>query len=165
MALLYAVYDTPIDDITLISNSKRLIGLLFGAQDPIGMVNDENTVLYDGIVEINQFFFGQRKVFDLKLDPGGDGFRNVSDFDHKVYDFVLGIGFGQTFTYEEVACAIGEPDKVGEVKKCLENNPLPIFVPCHRVVESEEDLGVYCGGVELKRRILALEKAVLEKGR
>ena len=67
LASQYAIYDTLIDDITMISDGVGLTGLLFGAVDPIDSLNEENVLLYDTICELNQYFFGQRKKFDIKL--------------------------------------------------------------------------------------------------
>jgi methylated-DNA-[protein]-cysteine S-methyltransferase len=89
MPLRYAVYDTSIGDVTLMANDKALDRIIFGAVDPTGAVNEENAVLYDAIIELNQFFFHQRKTFDLKLQPEG------SDFEKKVWAFVQTIPLRQ----------------------------------------------------------------------
>ena len=80
MASQYAIYDTLIDDITMISDGVGLTGLLFGAVDPIDSLNEENVLLYDAICELNQYFFGQRKKFDIKLVYNG------SPFEMKLFD-------------------------------------------------------------------------------
>jgi Methylated DNA-protein cysteine methyltransferase len=90
MPLRYAVYDTSIGDVTLIANDKALTGMIIGAVDPQGAINEENAVLYDAIIELNQFFFRQRKTFDLKLQPEG------TDFEKKVWAFVQTIPYGKT---------------------------------------------------------------------
>jgi methylated-DNA-[protein]-cysteine S-methyltransferase len=158
MPLRYAVYDTQIGDVTIIANEKALTGLLFGAVDPVGAVNEENAVLYDAIIEINQFFFGQRKNFDLKLQPEG------TDFEKKVWDYVrLNIPYGKTMTYEEVAAGIGEPNADRAVGAALNKNPIPLFIPCHRVIGKSGSLVGYVGGLELKKNILAMEKKNVDR--
>lgn len=153
MPLRYAVYDTAVGDVTLIANDKALTGLLFGAVDPIGALNEENAVLYDGIIELNQFFHDQRKSFDLRLQPQG------TDFEKKVWDFVKTIPYGKTMTYEEVAVGIGEPNSDRAVGMALNHNPIPLFIPCHRVIGKNGTLTGYIGGLELKKWLLAKEKA------
>ncbi|MFA6619832.1 MAG: methylated-DNA--[protein]-cysteine S-methyltransferase [Bacilli bacterium] len=157
MPLRYAVYDTSIGDVTLIANDKALTGLIFGAVDPTGAVNEENAVLYDAIIELNQFFFHQRKTFDLKLQPEG------SDFEKKVWAFVAGISYGKTMSYEEVAEGIGEPNGERSVGTALNRNPIPLFIPCHRVVGKNGALSGYVGGTELKKWLLQMEKNNVNK--
>ena len=147
--LSYWIYDTPAGDVTVLATEKAVVELLFGAQDPLGAKNDENIHQYDAIIELNQYFYGQRKAFDLAIAyQGGEAGR--------VYDAVRSIPYGSTKTYEEVAkIAKSKPEKV---KEFLLHNPIPILIPCHRAVEGENDLGIYCGDVELKRKLLRMEK-------
>lgn len=152
MPLRYAVYDTAIGDVTLIANDKALTGLIFGAVDPAGALNEENAVLYDAIIEINQYCFGQRKAFDLKLQPEG------TDFEKKTWDFVRTIPYGKTMTYEEVAAGIGEPNADRSVGMALNHNPIPLFIPCHRVIGKNGSLVGYIAGLELKKKLIQMEK-------
>lgn len=157
MPLRYAVYDTAAGDVTIIANDKAVTGLLFGAVDPAGAINEENAVLYDGIIEINQYFFRQRKSFDLKLQPEG------TDFEKKVWEFVKTIPYGKTMTYEEVAQGIGEPNGERSVGMALNHNPIPLFIPCHRVIGKNGALTGYVGGLELKKALLNMEKSNADK--
>ncbi len=147
--LNYWIYDTPAGDVTVISNEKAVVGLLFGAVDPEGAVNLENIHQYDAIIELNQYFYGQRKKFDLSIayEPGESA---------RIYDAVREIPYGKTKTYEEIAKLA--KSKADKVRDALSHNPIPILIPCHRVVESEEDIGVYCGDIELKKKLLNMEK-------
>lgn len=152
--LSYWIYDTPAGDVTVLANDKAVVELLFGAQDPQGAVNDENIHQYDAIIELNQYFYGQRKVFDLAIAyQGGEAGR--------VYDAVRSIPYGSTKTYEEVAkLAKSKPEKV---KDFLLHNPIPILIPCHRVIASDKDLGIYCGDLELKKKLLRMEKTNVDR--
>ena len=113
----------------MISDGVGLTGLLFGAVDPIDSLNEENVLLYDAICELNQYFFGQRKKFDIKLVYNG------SPFEMKLFDYIRTIPYGETRTFEEVAEAIGEPNSSKAVANALAHNPIPIFIPDHRVLE------------------------------
>jgi len=148
----YAVYDTPAGDVTIVAVGKKIRYLLFGSHDPIGAINQENTTLYDCIVELNQYFYGQLAKFSLPLSLEGLG-----DFERRVYEFVETIAYGSKATYEEVAAAIGEPAATNAVQLALEHNPIPVLIPCHRVVKSEEDIGTFVDKIDLKRKMLELE--------
>ena len=152
MASQYAIYDTLIDDITMISDGVGLTGLLFGAVDPIDSLNEENVLLYDAICELNQYFFGQRKKFDIKLVYNG------SPFEMKLFDYIRTIPYGETRTFEEVAEAIGEPNSSKAVANALAHNPIPIFIPDHRVVGKDGSLNSCSSSIEFKKFFLELEK-------
>lgn len=153
----YAIYDTLIDDVTMISNGNALIGMIFNAADPLDSVNEEDVLLYDSICELNQYFFGQRKKLDIKLYYQG------SPFEIKVYDYVRTIPYGETKTYEEVAEAIGEPNSTKAVINALSHNPIPVFIPDHRVIGNDGNLVSYCSSLELKKYFLDLEKKYSDK--
>lgn len=148
----YGIYDTLIDDVTMLSDGKSLIGMLFGAIDPLDATYEENVLLYDSICELNQYFFGQRKQFDIKLS-----YAACSPFEIKLFDYVRTIPYGQTKTYDEVAEAIGEPNASKAVMNALSHNPIPVFIPDHRVVAKNGTLGSYCAPLELKKFFLDIE--------
>ena len=158
MALQYAVYDTKLGDVTIVSRGKYLVSLIFGSHDPIGAINEENVALYDAIIEINKYFNGERLAFNNPIQP-----VIATEFDKKVYEYVLTIPYAETRTYQDVAEAIGEPNAEKQVMNVLAKNPLPLFIPCHRVVGKTGNLGVYVGGLELKRKIINYEKALMSK--
>jgi len=147
----YAVYDTEAGNVTLLADKKCLVGLLFGSRDPEGAINEENAALYDGIIELNQYFFGQRKTFDLKLH------LSVSDEANKVLEYVKSIPYGKTKTYAEVAADLGSSFTSEIVETILLNNPIPLIIPCHRVVKSPTEYGKYRGGDVLKSMLLKME--------
>lgn len=153
MALRYAVYDTAAGDVTIIADEKAVLGLKYGAIDIPGALNEENTVLYDAIVELNQYFFGQRKSFDLRLKPEG------SEFEQKVYQSLLNIPYGETRSYEQVAESIGDKKAAKAVGMAINRNPIPLFIPCHRVIGKKGDLVGYLGGLDLKKKLISMEKS------
>lgn len=151
MAKYYAVYDTIIGDITLVANDRGLTNFYFGPLDPQDASNEENTILYDAITELNQFLFGQRKNFDIPLRP------DVSEFEMKVLEAVKKIPYGHRKSYEEIAEEIGEPNATRAVGNALNKNPLPIYIPCHRVIGKNGSMVGYAGPLELKKSLLDLE--------
>jgi methylated-DNA-[protein]-cysteine S-methyltransferase len=105
--------------------------------------------------EIDEYFAGRRNRFDLPLD-----FRLSHGFRRTVLSRLLEIGYGRTASYAAVAAAAaGSPRAVRAVGTACATNPLPLVVPCHRVVRSNGLIGGYAGGPEAKKTLLALEAA------
>ena len=96
-------------------------------------------------------------TFDLPLSPGG------TPFQRQVWEALTAIPYGETRTYGEVAAAIGRPRAVRAVGQADHRNPLPILIPCHRVVGADGSLTGYAGGLALKRALLALEGAPVSR--
>ena len=104
--------------------------------------------------QLDEYFAGRRHAFDLPLDwTLSKGFRSV------VLHTLPGIGYGHTASYAAVARLTGNPNAVRAVGSACATNPLPVVVPCHRVVRSDGAMGGYLGGVEAKRMLLGLEAA------
>jgi methylated-DNA-[protein]-cysteine S-methyltransferase len=104
--------------------------------------------------ELDEYFAGGRRSFDVPLDWRlSAGFRNI------VLQHLPEIGYGHTASYAAVAQLAGNPKAVRAVGSACATNPLPVVVPCHRVVRSDGGMGGYLGGVEAKRTLLALEAA------
>jgi len=104
--------------------------------------------------ELDEYFAGRRRVFDLPLDMRlAHGFRRI------VLTHLRDIAYGSTESYAVVAAAAGSPAAVRAVGTACANNPLPVVVPCHRVVRSDGSSGQYLGGPEAKRQLLSLERA------
>jgi len=102
--------------------------------------------------QIVEYLEGKRQEFELELDPLG------TPFQRKVWDALLEIPYGQTRSYQEVARRIRKPNAVRAVGTANGSNPLSLVVPCHRVINSGGGLGGYGGGLDLKRRLLAMEQ-------
>ncbi|HYU03045.1 MAG TPA: methylated-DNA--[protein]-cysteine S-methyltransferase [Jatrophihabitantaceae bacterium] len=104
--------------------------------------------------ELDEYFAGRRRVFDLPLDM-----RLAHGFRRTVLTHLRDIAYGSTESYAVVAAAAGSPAAVRAVGTACANNPLPVVVPCHRVVRSDGSTGQYRGGPEAKRQLLSLERA------
>src|SRR5207247_11158259 len=104
--------------------------------------------------ELEEYFAGRRTAFDLPLDM-----RLARGFRRTVLAHLPEIGYGHTASYAAVATAAGSPRAVRAVGTACATNPLPVVVPCHRVVRSDGTIGQYVGGVEAKHMLLALESA------
>jgi len=102
-------------------------------------------------IQINQYLTGQRKSFELSLN------LEVSPFQEQVLKQVAAIPYGRTATYGAIASAIGKPGASRAVGTANARNPLPLVIPCHRVVTSH-GLGGYGGGLDMKKKLLAIEQ-------
>jgi O-6-methylguanine DNA methyltransferase len=111
------------------------------------------------IQQILEFLEAKRERFDLRLDVRGTSFQRA------VYQEVADIAYGETRSYADVARAIGRPRAVRAVGAANGANPLPLIVPCHRVVASSGQLQGYAGGLDLKARLLAMEQREPAPGR
>ena len=100
------------------------------------------------------YFAGERRTFDLPLAPQG------TQFQLKVWNTLAKIPFGATWSYRDIAIAIGEPKAMRAVGAANGRNPLPIVLPCHRVIGADGSLTGFGGGLPLKRFLLELEGAV-----
>lgn len=118
-------------------------------------VSRDNAVLRLTAEQLQQYFAGERTVFDLPLAQGVG-----TAFQRQVWQSLLGIASGATSTYGAIGQAIGKPKAVRAVGAAVGRNPISIIVPCHRVVGSDGSLTGYAGGVERKQALLQLEGAL-----
>lgn len=108
-------------------------------------------MLQQALGQLQAYFAGQRRTFDLPLDLYG------SPFQQAVWRLLLEIPYGETRSYAHLAAALGRPHAARAVGQANGANPLPIVVPCHRVIQADGSLGGYGGGLPLKRALLELE--------
>jgi methylated-DNA-[protein]-cysteine S-methyltransferase len=104
--------------------------------------------------QLDEYFSGRRRVFEVPLD-----LRLASGFRSTVLGYLTGIPYGRTQSYAEVAAGAGHSGAVRAVGSACAANPLPLVIPCHRVVRSDGSLGGYLGGLEIKKALLELEAA------
>ena len=112
-------------------------------------------ILREAVDQLETYFAGARTDFDLALEPCG------TDFQLATWEALLEIPYGETISYAELARRIGKPAAVRAVGAANGANPLPIVIPCHRVIGSDGRLVGYGGGLEIKRFLLALEQGTL----
>lgn len=101
--------------------------------------------------ELTEYFAGERRAFSVDLEPEG------TDFQRRVWRALTEIGFGEVCNYGDVARRIGKPGASRAVGQANGANPIPIVIPCHRVIASDGTIGGYSGGLAIKERLLALE--------
>lgn len=108
--------------------------------------------------KLARYFRGEEVAFDEPVD-----LRDATPFQKAVWEETRRIPWGQTSTYGEIAAALGKPGAARAVGRALAANPVPIIIPCHRVLRSDGSLGGFGGGVELKKRLLELEAVALPR--
>jgi len=117
------------------------------------------SILEETARQLDNYFAGRLRRFDLPLSPSG------TPFQREVWEALCAIPYGETRTYGEMAETIGRPKAVRAVGAANGANPIPIVVPCHRVIGADGSLTGYGGGMEIKKRLLALEGAWPGKNR
>ena len=141
--------ESPIGPLTLTEEDGALIRLDFGKK---GRAGPETTLLAEAKKQLEQYFSGTLRSFTLPLRP------EDTPFQQKVWAALLQIPWGETRTYGQVAAMIGQPKACRAVGMANNRNPLPIFIPCHRVIGANGQLTGYAGGLSAKEHLLSLEQ-------
>ena len=147
---------SPVGLLTLVSSDDGLESVRFGNAVPEGSVEDVDSEL-PGLVQLNEYFTGRRRTFDLPLSLRGTAFQR------SVWLQLLQIPWGETRSYGDIARAVGKPGAARAVGMANQTNPIPIIVPCHRVIGANGSLTGYAGGLDVKARLLALEGVAREQ--
>jgi methylated-DNA-[protein]-cysteine S-methyltransferase len=159
----YSIVDSPLGPLLLAATERGLLQLAYSSQDHDKILDDLARVLSPRILrtprrldeaarELDSYFAGTRTRFDLPLDLSlSHGFRRL------VQEHLPEVGYGHTQSYGEIARAVGNPRAVRAVGTACATNPLPIVIPCHRVIRGDGSLGGYVGGLSAKTALLSLE--------
>ena len=147
------IHETPLGPLTLHAGPRGLAGIVFpGRGGPLDEAARDARALAAAAGQLDEYFAGERSGFDLPLDLGG------TPFQRRVWAALLEIPYGSTVTYTELAQAVGRPDIVRAVAAAVGRTPVPIVVPCHRVVGARGALTGYGGGLHRKQALLDLER-------
>lgn len=163
--IAYRTVDSPIGKLLLAATDRGMVRVAFELEDHDAVLQLLAEKLSPRILfsanrldpaarELDEYFAGTRHSFDLPLD-----FSLSRGFRLSVLEHLPQIAYGHTESYAQVALAAGSPRAVRAVGTACATNPLPVIVPCHRVVKSDGSFGNYLGGTEAKRTLLALEAA------
>lgn len=157
-------FETPFGETFLAATARGVLRLSWQVDDPeeaaeslreefpLWGVKQAPDRLEDAAGQLGEYFAGERTAFDLEVDLTG-----VTDFQRTVLEATARIPFGTTVTYGELAERIDRPEASRAVGSALGSNPVPIVVPCHRVVRSDGSVGGYTAGTGYKRQLLELE--------
>ena len=142
---------TPLGPMALASEENFITRLYLPGHPTPRLASHPTPLLLEGERQLLEYLGGQRKTFDLPLNPQG------TPFQRRVWRALEAIPWGETRTYRDIAQAVNYPRGFRAVGMANHHNPIPIFIPCHRVVGSDGSLTGYAGGLELKQALLALE--------
>ena len=152
----YTHVDTPIGKLTVVAGGTGIRRILWdGEAPPEDAVEGHSDLLDAAVTQIREYFWGSRTTFDLPLDLGG------TPFQQKVWWELGSIPFGTTISYGEQARRIGRPQAARAVGAANGRNPVPVVLPCHRVIGSSGALTGFGGGLDTKRTLLRHEAEVL----
>ena len=154
----YRYLDTPIGRLRLVSTGSRLAAIEFEHRhgEPGADNQASDAVLELAAAQLLEYFAGRRRQFELPLAAAGTAFQR------QVWDALAAIPWGELRSYADIARAIERPTAVRAVGAANGRNPLPIVVPCHRVVGSNGSLTGFAGGLGIKRRLLELEGSLVQ---
>ncbi len=155
MSACWATYESPLGPLTLVAREGELRQLRFpGYGARLREELRRPAALAGTLGQLEQYFAGERRAFELPLELVG------SPFQRQVWEQLLEIPYGTTVSYGELARRIGRPDDARKVGAAVGRTPVPIVVPCHRVIGSNGDLTGYGGGLQRKRALLEIEASV-----
>jgi len=161
----YRMIDTPVGRLLLAATETGLVRVAYPAEDHEKVLQALSDRISPRLLhhphrldatarELDEYFAGHRRMFDIELD-----WRLAAGFRATVLHRLLEIHYGDTASYAAVARSAGNPKAVRAVGTACATNPLPVVVPCHRVVRSDGGMGGYLGGVQAKATLLQLEAA------
>ena len=146
-------YNSPIGMLCIVANEKGItkVQFAFDVKERLNVVDAKNPLLKEAVRQLIEYFSGVRKAFSLPLNPQG------TDFQLRTWNALLRIPYGETRSYKQIAETIDCPKGCRAVGLANNRNPIPIIIPCHRVIGADGNLTGYAGGLEVKKQLLAIE--------
>lgn len=159
---MWTTLDSPIGELRVVERDGALTAIDFSpfrdavGGRPLGARDDDHPVLVEAVRQLRAYFAGELTDFDLPLAPVG------SDFQQRVWAELQRIGYGRTASYGEVARRLGHTGAASRaVGTANGRNPIPVVIPCHRVIGADGTLTGYAGGMARKQTLLELEQGAL----
>jgi methylated-DNA-[protein]-cysteine S-methyltransferase len=158
---MWTLMESPVGELRIVEHGGAITAIEFspfrdGDGRPRGERDDANPVLVETVRQLTAYFNRELKEFDLPLDPQG------SDFQQQVWAQLLEVGYGETASYGQIAHRLGHSNAASRaVGLANGRNPIPIVIPCHRIIGADGTLTGYAGGVERKQTLLELEQDAL----
>jgi methylated-DNA-[protein]-cysteine S-methyltransferase len=155
----YKIIPSPVGELKLIAGDRGLVAILWETAKPKRLssgslvANENHPILLETERQLNEYFRGHRKSFSLQLHLLG------TNFQINVWQALLTIPFGETRSYGQLARQLGNHNAMRAVGAANGRNPIPIVVPCHRVIGASGDLVGFGGGLKMKAQLLDLESA------
>jgi methylated-DNA-[protein]-cysteine S-methyltransferase len=147
------LYETIIGKIGIEENGSAITKIYFeNEENNEDVPTRETSLIKEAAKQLNEYFVGQRRVFDIPLEAKGTVFQK------KVWEALRQVPWGETKSYKEIAVMVGNEKACRAVGMANNKNPIAIVVPCHRIIGSNGKLVGYAGGLDIKERLLLLEK-------
>lgn len=150
----YFVYESEIGPLTIAEKNGALAQVSFGADSCEKRMKKETSLIAETWKQLQEYFSGMRKQFELSLAPEGTVFQQM------VWNALQTIPYGEVRTYGQIAAQIGAPKASRAVGMANHNNPIGIIIPCHRVIGANGKLTGYAGGLDKKEKLLRLESII-----
>lgn len=151
------IINSPVGSLRLTANDTALTGLDFTDEPVAGTT--ANPVLVETMRQLEEYFNGTRKGFEIPLETTG------TDFTRRVWDELKNIPYGEAISYRQLAENSGSPKAFRAVGMCNGKNRIAIIIPCHRVINADRSLGGFSGGLEKKKFLLRHEGIAFKEGR
>ena len=154
----WTIVTSPVDDLLVCTDGSAITGIEFEPHRPvIGERDDRHPLLVAARTQLEEYFAGDRREFDLPLRPAG------TPFQQRVWTALCTVPFGHTVTYGEIARRVGVDPRTTSraVGKANGSNPIPVVIPCHRVIGASGTLTGFGGGLGRKQVLLTLEQDTL----
>lgn len=162
MSARWTVVSSPVGDLRIIARDDAISAIEFApfrpdpSGRPLGERADDDALLVTAATQLNEYFARERREFDLPLAPHG------SEFQKSVWAQLLKIAYGETASYGQIAKQLGKTNAASRaVGLANGSNPIPIVIPCHRVIGADGSLTGYAGGLERKQLLLEIEQDAL----
>ena len=151
---MHTTFSSPIGPLTLHAENGAITGVWMEDDPHLAERRDDTPPLEDARRQLEAYFAGELRDFDLPIAPAG------SQFQLRVWEELRAIPYGETISYGELARRVGDPGAARAVGLANGKNPLPVIVPCHRVIGADGSLTGFGGGLDRKRRLLELEAGI-----
>ena len=142
-------FKSPIGIIEIVIENNALISLKIS--DKIEKAEKETAFIKDIKMQLNEYFSGRRKIFDIKINPEGTGFQK------RVWNELQKIPYGETKSYSEIAAEIGNKNAQRAIGNACNRNPIMIIIPCHRVISKNGNIGEFAYGSDIKQKLINIE--------
>lgn len=155
-----STFETPLGELELVANDHALLRINFGPAEECAdlPLQPNHPILSESRRQLEEYFDGKRREFDIPLEPKGTAFQET------VWAYLQKIPFATTTTYLKLATKLGSANVVRAVGAANGKNPIPIIIPCHRVIGADGSLVGFSGGLDKKQYLLALEGATANLG-
>lgn len=160
----FSFWKSPIGKLFLFADEKNLKALVFADDKDQSQIEEcikncqpihkKNSVINLAIKELSAYFKGQLTQFKVPVSPEG------TDFQKKAWNALQRIPYGKVISYSEQAIRLKKPAAMRAVGQANGRNPIPIIIPCHRVIAKDKTIGGYSGGLVIKEKLLAIEKSL-----